>query len=526
MYFLLFTLIITHIFAVDIIELNSMTRNQKLQAQVCSGIMNRAEEKSVYIIQKENDVEWYQDLYGDIPNVTSYESLLQKCLPQLDGKIEFNYTKHQGYLPNIITISSVENLLPVDIEEVNQFNNLRTVVDIETYFPTMTYAEATQKTHCEYINQTSGLAFRNLGWDVHEHKWRPRLIPRPGENYGFIDYIIKEKLFTIFLIDACIPFTKEHTVMENIVQHNPWETPIKVYGYNDAWAIAGDLFEASTSCVRERNMGSVPTTSARNMAFFSSGKELRQRQQYRPENLPTHNPNHTYVAYVIGDADNLGFDMVDLQRQIKKHNLLCNSGICPSIIWSISPHLNYLAPDIANWLFDNLKNDSFILPPSGYLYSYPTQMPAKVQDTYVKLTEEICLLYDCASTISWDFFGWWNKAINSFLPKYSLNKIIKAVFALNVPYFFPILPLRDRYIEIDGIYVYNPQLIIYEATRTFNTVDVVASKINSWEKGSINYIFVAANLDIEFLHNVTMKLHSNVKILDQYSFIQVTKTAI
>ena len=38
---------------------------------------------------------------------------------------------------------------------------------------------------------------------------------------------------------------------------NSWPRPITVFGYDDTFAVAGDLFEAETTCVKEHNMGQV-----------------------------------------------------------------------------------------------------------------------------------------------------------------------------------------------------------------------------------------------------------------------------
>ena len=64
----------------------------------------------------------------------------------------------------------------------------------------------------------------------------PPLIGAPDP--GLVDYIVKERLFTLFLNDGCIPFTKEHALMERIATNNPWPEPIRVYGYDDSWALA------------------------------------------------------------------------------------------------------------------------------------------------------------------------------------------------------------------------------------------------------------------------------------------------
>jgi len=57
------------------------------------------------------------------------------------------------------------------------------------------------------------------------------------------------------MFNACIPLTSEHSLMDKIAKNNPWENPIGVMGYNDAWWLGGDLFEAETACSSLHNMG-------------------------------------------------------------------------------------------------------------------------------------------------------------------------------------------------------------------------------------------------------------------------------
>jgi hypothetical protein len=49
-------------------------------------------------------------------------------------------------------------------------------------------------------------------------------------------------------------------------------------------------------------------------------------------------------------------------------------------------------------------NDYFILPPSGYLYSYPSSLAADVQDLYVSATEEAAVLLSVATLLDGTFF--------------------------------------------------------------------------------------------------------------------------
>merc|ERR1712178_266283 len=111
--------------------------------------------------------------------------------------------------------------------------------DALTKFKGFSALDATSYMYDNYVHLTTTMAKMNPGLDVHHHEINP---PLTGSiDPGLIDYIVKERLFNFFLYNGCIPFTKEHDLMEKMVQNNPWPKPIVVYGYDDSYGIEGDL---------------------------------------------------------------------------------------------------------------------------------------------------------------------------------------------------------------------------------------------------------------------------------------------
>merc|ERR1719379_1972672 len=145
----------------------------------------------------------------------------------------------------------------------------------------------------------------NPGFDEKNNSIHPPLDGTP--NPGLIDYIVKERLFNFWLNNGCIPLTKEHELMEKIVQNNPWPKPIAVYGYDDTHPeFGGDPFEAETTCVKEHNMGQIATSRVSNLAFFSrKGSITTPLQQVADPPVGAYNKSKTYMAFIIGDGDNV-----------------------------------------------------------------------------------------------------------------------------------------------------------------------------------------------------------------------------
>jgi hypothetical protein len=78
-------------------------------------------------------------------------------------------------------------------------------------------------------------------------------------RYNNYDLVVKFKMFSMYLPNECIPYTPDSVVMERVVNENSWPKPIRVYGYDETWGLAGSWFEAETNCVKERNTGHVAT---------------------------------------------------------------------------------------------------------------------------------------------------------------------------------------------------------------------------------------------------------------------------
>jgi hypothetical protein len=71
----------------------------------------------------------------------------------------------------------------------------------------------------------------NPGYHAEENLIDPPLTGMP--NLALADFIVKEKLFNMFLYWGCIALTPDHAVMNKIATQNPWPRPISVYGYDD-----------------------------------------------------------------------------------------------------------------------------------------------------------------------------------------------------------------------------------------------------------------------------------------------------
>ena len=191
-------------------------------------------------------------------------------------------------------------------------------------------------------------------------------------------------------------------------------------------------------------MGEIATT-VNNLSFFSSRRRPIQnaRELERNELEDFHyDPGSTYVAFVVGDGDNVEYILDARSQWLRDRLATCqqNEAACAPITWTMSPHVSRLAPEVLEWYFARsleTGHDYFMLPPSGYLYAYPASLNEDDQERFIEGTEAAATILGTGSTVDWEWTTTWQAAETAFLPKYARNGVIRGVFPVNVPYMFP-----------------------------------------------------------------------------------------
>jgi len=330
---------------------------------------------------------------------------------------------------------------------------------------------------------------------------------------------------------------------EKIVNNSPWPRPITVYGYDDTWALAGDLFEAETTCVKEHNMGQVASQS-NNLAFFSRKARISTpllQNTFDSAKKPF-NKSKTYVTFIIGDGDNVDFMKGSRSSWMRDRVSRCakdkSKNGCFPLSWTISPHLLYLAPDWAKWYYNQsylTKHDYFVLPPSGHTYAYPGLMRSEDQESFVKLTENDARLYNTSGSVEWEFVGTWFHAFSGYLPRYSERDIIRSLFAVNVPYMIPVAEFgRNEQFKVVGnrknVVVFRPnewrgqqdcskQDIISAAIcrENFKNATEMSSHINNFAKGTVSAFYTTSDggMNMRLIYDTVKLLGEHVEVVNQ-----------
>jgi hypothetical protein len=483
----------------------------QLAVQACVGLRNRAAGGSAYVDSDPHDAAWLTEL-GLVPAATvDAAEFLRSCVATFPTCVRYDYASQRALLPNVLTVAAALGALPVDASldlacGSTAFDAVAELHDRNTP------ALATRYVFERYGAQTTGLAMLNPGYDSHPADPATPSITR-DMHPALVDYVFSQKLFVVFLVNGCISGNPEREVLSAIVNAGRWPTPLGVYGYNDSWNIGGgDLYEAQTRCLDSRNMGAI-ASEASNLSFFSTrAAPITESNVVTQNGLEpvSYDASRTYVAFVVGDGDNVGYITTTRRDWFRQRIAQCASGSasCPPLTWTISPHLTRLAPDLLRWYYDRSHqtgHDYFTLPPSGHLYAYPSSLAESAQDRFVAATEEDACILGVGGTVHWDWLGTWRDAEGHFLPKYArAGGPIRGVFPVNVPYLLPTFTWwpSSRFFEVltgaDGgrLALFKPR----EWRGVGNDADIhllsprrMADEIAAYPRGTVTWVYLTSD---------------------------------
>lgn len=418
----------------------------QLAVQACAGLHNRTRGGSVYVQSSANDAQWLTELDLTPGKTIDATEFLSSCVREFPSCVRYSYAEQHELLPTILTAASALGAVPIDASMSVTCDNVALDARVELADKTTRYL-STKYAFEHFLDKTTGLAMLNPGYDLNAiDQGNPGLTRDMSPM--LVDYVFSRRLFVVFLVNGCIDGNPEKELLSSIVNSGQWPTPLGVYGYNSSWLVGGYLYEAQTRCLDSRNMGAIATETG-NLSFFSTRRAAIDQpgtlKQNTAENTP-YDPTKTYIAFVVGDGDNVQYIMSSRKEWLRQRLADCQQpgSPCSPLTWTISPHLPDLAPDVIEWYYRTSRQtgrDYFTLPPSGHLYAYPTSLRDEEADRFVELTERDAQILDLHGTVHWDWFTTWTDAELRLLPKYGkVNGAIQGIFPVNVPFAIPAFP--------------------------------------------------------------------------------------
>ncbi len=493
----------------------------QLAVAACAGLQNRKVAGSVYVQSDASAPAWLTELGLNADATVGATDFLNTCVAAFPACVRYDYKNQQTLLPNILTVAAVLEAVPLD-------NGLTATCGTVAFDATQQFKDqntpylATKYVFDHYAPQTTGLAMLNPGYDD-----RPTDPAHPAVTRDMlpvtIDLVFAQKLFVVYLINGCTDGDPEKALLSSIVNAGNWATPLGVYGYNGTWNVAGgDLYEAQTRCLDSHNMGAIASETP-NLAFFAT-----RRAPITDANVVTQNPlesvqydpTKTYVAFVVGDGDNIGYMMTTRHDWFRQRLTSCQAAgsACPPLTWTISPHLPRLAPDLLAWYYQQSHlsgKDYFTLPPSGHLYAYPSSLAEAEQDKFIAATQQDARILGVTGTVHWDWTDSWHDAEDHFLPKYATaDGVIRGIFPVNVPYMFQAFDWwpATRFYEVltgkDGgkVAVFRPREwrgVNNDSDPFFLSPQKMAGELGSYPPGTVTWVYMTSDgglsLDNSFL---------------------------
>ena len=499
----------------------------QLAVQACAGLRNRATGGSVFVDTGSQDRAWLTELNITPTATVEAAEFLRACVTEFPSCVRYDYASQRALVPSVLTVAAALGALPIDRAmsiacESPAFDAVAELRERNTP------ALATRYVFDRFGAQTTGLAMLNPGYDIMAADQSNPPITR-DMGASLVDFVFSQRLFTLFLVNGCTEGSPERELLSSIVNAGRWPAPLGVYGYNSSWLVAGGfLHEAQTRCLDSRNMGAI-ASEANNLSFFSTRSSPITESNVVSQNAledVTYDPTRTYVAFVVGDGDNIAYELSTRRDWFRQRITACQSpgAQCPPLTWTVSPHLTRLAPDVLRWYYDQshrTAHDYFALPPSGHLYAYPSSLAESVQDRFVAATEEDACVLGINGTVHWDWAGTWRDAEGYFLPKYARRDgPIRGVFPVNVPYLLPTFTWwpSDQFFEVltgaDGgrLALFRPR----EWRGVSNDADIhllsprrMADELNGYPRGTVTWVYLTSDGGLT-LENSFMALASMV----------------
>jgi len=494
-----------------------------------AGLENRQGPK-VYTVNSDDDMFWLRELLPNTPQqqidvISFLDNVYNKY-----GSILYDSNQSESILPSVVTIAGVFDLVPMDETLWQKFPNTQIKFDTRNMWKRA--EDAVNYTADNMLNSTSTLALQPTSRLIRGH---------------LADWITKEKIFTQYLENSCLPLTEDKSILRQIVENSPWRRPVRVYGYNSLDPIfGGDLFEAETDCVNV--MGQVATGDTNNLAFWThvdkfpdtgEGSTLIQNPTFPIK----YQPDKSYVALVYGDMDNIDFVYGFGHQHMQIRSERCSKTTCFPLTWTISPNLVSVAPAIIKWYYrlaSKTGRDYFIMPPSGTLYAYPSMMPAETQIEYMQQQNQHAVILNTTGTIHWEWFFSWGNAWKNFFPRFVTQEnppphATRAFFLNNVPWPFPILDmvLRGQTYRWLGDPLSPGSIVGFKPA--FNWQEngpsggnpgnstTIAKMVNKLKVGSIQYVYIIQSTPIESVFSMVDQLEPHVQLVDYQQLVDLAR---
>ncbi|PQO31439.1 discoidin domain-containing protein [Blastopirellula marina] len=340
--------------ALDVIEVQSLTRDEQITFSSLQGQVNRRKPR-IFLLDARSDAgrdTWLRTPSLNLNAGQTYDhrdkyQLLAKYASELDGLVLYDSESSSHYRNVAGTVAGLKHLLPVT-SQVHQHLvaagiDLKVVVDLTG------------------LDATSPIDIYTHLYETYWPQCEKRILvsARPSDRGGDLHH-------TRDLAAACgaavvwldCQVTEQRDLMRKFLGDMQPGNALMLGWYTSE--------RSGITTASEFGIGTLPADHYLNATVYSGGDHRIRIPSVPP--MPKL-ANKTYVAIFVSDGDNIQYN----QRAMRKlwDRSRPHRGKVP-LNWTISPSLVDIGPDLLNYYYDNATSqDCFVSGPSGMGYLIP-----------------------------------------------------------------------------------------------------------------------------------------------------------
>jgi hypothetical protein len=384
-----------------VISQDDMTKEEQTMVATLQGVVATKSEHQIYTLSStEPDYKiWLQDLKDNYD--VNYEIikdpwiLLSKFSSYVNGYILYNDISENPSINNACSLASLKNSIAIDEK-----------------------LESKVKNH----------GITNLIYDCRntDKYWAYDNLWNSGLNHSTVIELSPDK--PISLRDYGI-ISKSLIFYENDL--NDYALRKKIFSSMDDGGCClgwGPDEYNNVSIASQYSIDMIASDWSYNLSALSSFPTNTQVQK-TTDNIPAEDDVH-YVTFIMSDGDNQQWYLGSNYGSEKWYGSSYRGNF--NLGWTISPSIYYLAPTVFNLYYKDATfgnyNDTFLVPPSGNGYIYPSKFPINKLDDYTQKLNAYMKDVDQNYVTVIDDNSFYNK---SLWDKYTCHTNIDGIFYLN-----------------------------------------------------------------------------------------------
>ncbi|KAK9793994.1 hypothetical protein WJX73_001371 [Symbiochloris irregularis] len=504
---------------VEVIDLRGLSGTQGLTLSIAAGLLSRDPDSPlVFPKMLPNDDLWLASVIKDYPDVrftnTSADSLLQQAVQSGAVKSTIIFSEAEPWtFVTLLSLCALHKALPLPNTPALSHSSTEVVV-IQ----------------------------------------RPDLVAQ-----GFLaDLVAQRSLFTFWLPDMCTAGSPSNALYQIITDKAHSEGHmLTLMGYFPSQEVVASCSRLHTEVSLVSDFSSslsfwsrLPPLSALGLlSTWTTGQpsgvsQHRMSQPQLPPQPPVqdvrYNPDHTYVAVIVSDGDNMQMAFNWDREHMDQRVAACAADPsylgCPPLSWTISNHLADYAPYALQWYYRQAAStgqDSFLLGPSGAGFLHPSLIDASdpLVQVFINQTLDALKLLGASAWVQWDEYD--NHArrsgtasleqargtqrLHQPLQEEAMQAYVSRFKGTGVAVFSPITPYLPPWVD-DGIPTFTEWVRWFASKPTKEVADFLNGE---GLKGELGFMYMIIDIGMDRLRELMPLLEAHVELVGYRELVQL-----